>query len=120
MVDETSHALVTASLRPGVRPPGAEHAMRLVRLLSSLRPHGPHTHILVRGDSHMATPAGIDARTASRAMDCVCGLAGHAVLLRQAAPPIEVARRLHPQRSALAQVHGQAPPLRSRLYDACT
>jgi len=52
----TSHALVTAYLRPGTRPPGAENAMILVRLLSYLRHHWPHTHILVRGDSHFATP----------------------------------------------------------------
>ena len=56
----TSHALVTAYLRPGTRPPGAENAMILVRLLSYLRRHWPHTHILVRGDSHFATPEVID------------------------------------------------------------
>src|SRR5215471_16672762 len=54
----TSHALVTACLRSGTRPPGAENAMILVRLLSYLRRHWPHTHILVRGESHCATPRG--------------------------------------------------------------
>jgi DDE family transposase len=33
----TSHALVTACLRPGKRPPGTENAMILVRLLACLR-----------------------------------------------------------------------------------
>src|SRR5215831_7831332 len=56
IVEGTSHALVTAFLRPGTRPTGAENAMSLVRLLSSLRQHWPHTHLLVRGDSHVATP----------------------------------------------------------------
>src|SRR5919108_3721578 len=51
-----SQALVTACLRPGKRPTGAENAMILVRLLSYLRHHWPRTHILVRGDSHFATP----------------------------------------------------------------
>src|SRR5262249_11703639 len=37
----TSHALVPACLRPGTRPPGAENAMMLVRLLSYLRRHWP-------------------------------------------------------------------------------
>ena len=37
----TSHALVTASLRPGTRPKGAENAMILARLLSYLRHHWP-------------------------------------------------------------------------------
>jgi hypothetical protein len=113
----TSHALVTASLRPGTRPTGAENAMILVRLLSYLRRHWPHTHILVRGDSHFATPEVIDVITSYRWTDCVFGLAGNAVLLRQAASTLQEARRLHHQRVALARAHGQAPPTRSRLYD---
>jgi hypothetical protein len=47
----------------------------------------------------------------------VFGLAGNAVLLRQAAPVLHKARRLHQQRVALAQAHGQAPPTSSRLYE---
>jgi hypothetical protein len=113
----TSHALVAAYLRPGTRPTGAENAMILVRLLSYLRRHWPHTHILVRGDSHFATPEVIDVITSYRWTDFVFGLAGNAILLRQAAPLIRQARRLHHQRVALAQAHGQAPPTSSRLYD---
>ena len=82
----TSHALVTAYLRPGTRPPGAENAMILVRLLSYLRRHWPYTHILVRGDSHFATPEVIEVIAYRRWTDFVFGLAGNAVLLRQAAP----------------------------------
>jgi hypothetical protein len=113
----TSHALVAAYLRPGTRPTGAENAMIVVRLLSYLRRHWPHTHILVRGDSHFATPEVIDVITSYRWTDFVFGLAGNAVLLRQAAPLIEQARRFHHQRVALAQAHGQVPPTSSRLYD---
>ncbi len=113
----TSHALVTAFLRPGTRPTGAENAMILVRLLSSLRQHWPHTHILVRGDSHFATPEVIDVIAHRRWTDFIFGLAGNAVLLRQAAPIIHEARRLHQQRVALAHAHGQAPPTSSRLYE---
>jgi len=91
--------------------------MILVRLLSYLRHHWPHTHILVRGDSHFATPEVIAVITSYRWTDFVFGLAGNAVLLRQAAPTIEAARRLHHQRVALARAHGQAPPTSSRLYD---
>jgi Transposase DDE domain group 1 len=116
----TSHALVTAALRPGTRPPGAENAMILVRLLSYLRRHWPHTHILVRGDSHFATPEVIDVIASSRWTDFVFGLAGNAVLLRQAAATLQEARRLHHQRGALAKAHGQAPPPSSRLYDEFT
>jgi hypothetical protein len=113
----TSHALVTAYLRPGIRPTGAENAMILVRLLSYLRRHWPYTHILVRGDSHFATPEVIDVLAHRRRTDFVFGLAGNAVLLRQATPTIQEARRLHHQHVALAQAHGQAPPVSSRLYD---
>jgi hypothetical protein len=113
----TSHALVTAALRPGVRPPGAENAMIIVRLLSYLRRHWPHTHILVRGDSHFATPEVLDVIASYRWTDFVFGLAGNAVLLRQAASPLQAAWHLHHQRVALAQAYGQAPPTRSRLYD---
>ena len=116
----TSHALVTASLRPGTRPPGAENAMILVRLLSYLRRHWPHTHILVRGDSHFATPEVIDVIASYRWTDFVFGLAGNAVLLRQAAATLQEARRLHHQRVALAQAHGQAPPPSRRLYNEFT
>src|SRR6516162_6749428 len=113
----TSHALITAFLRPGTRPPGAENAMILVRLLSYLRSHWPHTHILVRGDSHFATPEVIDVITSYRWTDFVFGLAGNAVLLRQAAATLQEARRLHDQRVALAHAHRQTPPTSSRLYD---
>jgi hypothetical protein len=113
----TSQALVTAYLRPGTRPTGAENAMILVRLLSYLRHHWPRTHILVRGDSHFATPEVLDVIAHRRWTDFVFGLAGNAVLLRQAAPVLRAARRLHQQRVALAQAHGQCPPASSRLYE---
>jgi hypothetical protein len=91
--------------------------MILVRLLSYVRRHWPSTHILVRGDSHFATPEVIEVITSYRWTDFVFGLAGNAVLLRQAEPTLQEARRLHHQRGALAQAYGQAPPLSSRLYD---
>ena len=113
----TSHALVAAFLRPGKRPPGAEHAMILVRLLSSLRRHWPSTHILVRGDSHFATPHVIEGLAHRRRMDFVFGLAGNPVVLRQAAPVLQEARRLFQQRPALAHTYSEPPPLSSRVYE---
>jgi hypothetical protein len=113
----TSQALVTAYLRPGTRPTGAENAMILVRLLAYLRRHWPHTHILVRGDSHFATPEVMAVIAHRRWTDFVFGLAGNAVLLRQAAPSMQEARRLHQHRVGLAQLHRHAPPTSSRLYD---
>jgi hypothetical protein len=113
----TSHALVTACLRPGKRPPGAENAMILSRLLSHLRRHWPFTHILVRGDSHFGTPEVLEVIAHRRRTDFVFGLAGNPVLLRQAAPVMQEARDLFQQRTALAQAYGEAPPPRSRIYE---
>src|SRR5215468_12476536 len=111
----TSHALVMATLRPGTRPTGTENAMIWVRLLSYLRCHWPYTHILVRGDSHFATPEVMEVIASYRWTDCVFGLAGNAVLLRHAAATIKAVRHLHHQRVTLARAHGQAPPPSSRL-----
>jgi hypothetical protein len=113
----TSHALVTACLRPGTRPTGAENAMIFSRLLSYLRHHWPRTHILVRGDSHFATPEVIEVIAHRRLTDFVFGLGGNAVLLRHAAPVMQAARSLHQQRTALAHAHGERPPVSSRLYE---
>ena len=113
----TSHALVMASLRPGARPTGAENAMILARLLPYLRQRWPYTHILVRGDSHFATPEVMDVIAHRRLTDFVFGLAGNAVLLRQAEPVLQEARRLYQQRTALAQTYGQRLPASSRLYE---
>ena len=74
---------------------------------------------LVRGDREGATPEVRDVLASYRWMDFVCGLAGNAVLLRQAAPTLQEARRRQQQRVALARAHGQTPPTRSRRYDAC-
>jgi hypothetical protein len=111
-----SGALVTACLRPGTRPTGAENAMILVRLLAFLRRHWPRTHILVRGDSHFATPEVIEVLAHRHRIDFVFGLAGNRVLLRHAAPGMHEARHLHQQRTTLAQAHHASPPTSSRLY----
>src|SRR5256714_3401232 len=111
-----SGALVTACRRHGTRPTGAENAMILVRLLAFLRRHWPRTHILVRGDSHFATPAVIEVLAHRHLIDFVFGLAGNAVLLRHAEPVMQEARRLHQQRITLAQAHRAHPPVSSRLY----
>jgi Transposase DDE domain group 1 len=113
----TSHALVTACLRPGKRPPGAENAMILARLLSYLRRHWPYTHILVRGDSHFATPEVMEVIAPRRRIDFVFGLAGNPVLLRQAAPVMHEARALFRQQTAVAHAYGESLPPSSRLYE---
>jgi hypothetical protein len=91
--------------------------MILVRLLAMRRRPWPQTPILVRGDSHFATPEVFEVLAPCRGSDFVFGLAGNAVLLRQAAPIMQEARRLHQQRTAQAQAHGERPPASSRVYE---
>jgi Transposase DDE domain group 1 len=86
--------------------------------LASLRRHWPQTHILVRGDSHCATPEVIEVLAHRRQTDCVCGGAGQAVWLRQAAPVRQEARGLDQPRLALAPGPGTRPPASTRLSEA--
>lgn len=51
-----SGKLITAILRPGRRPSGAEIVTILQRLIPYLRRHWPRVQIIVRGDSHFSTP----------------------------------------------------------------
>jgi DDE family transposase len=111
--------LKLAILKSGTRPTGAENAMILVRLLAFLRRHWPRPHLLVRRDSHLATPEVIEVLAQRPRIDCVLGLAGHTVLLRHADPVLQEARRLPQQRTALAQAHHARPPDSSRLYAEC-
>jgi Transposase DDE domain group 1 len=110
-----SGALVPACLRPGTRPTGAENAMILVRLLAFLRRHWPRPPMLVRGDSHCATPAVLAVLAHRHLIDVVFGLAGNAVLPRQADPSMQEARRLHQQRTTRAQAHHTRHPVSRRL-----
>lgn len=77
-------ALVTAVLRPGKRPTGAENAMIMKRVLGLLRQHWPHTHIILRGDGHFANPELMELIVADGNADFIFGLGGNAVLSRKA------------------------------------
>jgi Transposase DDE domain group 1 len=112
----TSGALVMACLRPGTRPTGVENAMIWARLLASLRHQWPETPLLIRGESHCATPEVLDTITRVPGTDVVFGRAAHAVLLRQAAAVLAAARHRHRQRTAAAQAQGEPPPTSRRLY----
>lgn len=79
-----SGALVTAVLRPGKRPTGAENAMIMKRVLAVLRKHWPQTHILLRGDGHFSNPELMNLILVDGNADFVFGLAGNPVLLRKA------------------------------------
>lgn len=79
-----SGALVTAVLRPGKRPTGAENAMIMKRVLRLIRQHWPKTHILLRGDGHFSNPELMSLILADGNADFIFGLAGNKVLTRRA------------------------------------
>ena len=102
-----SGALVTAVLRPGKRPTGAENAMIMKRVLAVLRKHWPHTHILLRGDGHFSNPELMDLILADGNADFLFGLAGNKVLLRRAEGLMKNARdHLALHRSLAARQQG--------------
>lgn len=104
-----SGALVTAVLRPGKRPTGAENAMIMKRVLGLLRRHWPRTHILLRGDGHFSNHELMRLIGADGNADFVFGLAGNPVLLRQAEGLMKNARgHLALHRSLAAQGSGPA------------
>lgn len=82
--EANSGALVTAVLRPGKRPTGAENAMIMKRVIRLLRRHWPQTHILLRGDGHFANPELMALIQADSNADFLFGLTGNPVLARQA------------------------------------
>lgn len=102
-------ALVTAVLRPGKRPTGAENAMIMKRVLGLLRQHWPQTHIVLRGDGHFANPELMTLIVADGNADFIFGLGGNAVLTRRAEGLMRNARgHLALHRSLAAQGLGPA------------
>lgn len=102
-------ALVTAVLRPGKRPTGAENAMIMKRVLRLLRQHWPLTHILVRGDGHFSNPELMQLIIGDGNADFLFGLPGNAVLSRKAEGLMKNARgHLDLHRSLAAQKLGPA------------
>jgi len=106
--EANSGALVTAVLRPGKRPTGAENAMIMKRVLGLLRQHWPQTHILLRGDGHFSNPELMQLITADGNADFIFGLGGNPVLSRQAEGLMKNARGHLALHRALA-AQGLAP-----------
>ncbi len=111
-----SGKLITAILRPGKRPTGAENASIVKRLLKHLRSHWPQTRIVLRGDGHFSNPELVQLTRHDPLMDFVFGLSDNAVLSRLAEPTMAKARQLHEMRCENAQRADQTPPVHTRLY----
>jgi hypothetical protein len=111
-----SGKFISAALRPGKRPTGAENAAIVKRVLKRLRVAWPETHIILRGDSHFANPELMQLALETPHTEFIFGLAGNRVLSPLATPFLAAARRLHETRCALAQQHRQAEPSATRTY----
>jgi len=108
--------LVTAALRPGKTPTGAENASILRRVLDRLRAAWPDTHILVRGDAHFANPELMSLIAERANADFLVGLAGNSRLNEQARPYLDTAAEEHAARCAEARRMGVTPPQATRNY----
>ena len=89
---------ITAALRPGKRPKGAENAMIIKRVLKRLRDVWPQTHIILRGDGHFSNPELMQLTLNDPLTDFIFGMTGNGVLSRLAGPHLERTRQLHEQR----------------------
>jgi hypothetical protein len=75
---------VSALLRPGKRPGGAEIRGFVRRLVGAIRSHWPRVEILLRADSHYAAPEVFEWCRANR-VDWLFGVARNAALCRHVA-----------------------------------
>ena len=111
-----SGKLVTAALRPGRRPTGAENAAIVKRVLKRLRAAWPGTRIILRGDGHFSNPELMQLALDTPHTDLLFGVAGNSVLSPKAAPFLQAARQLHETRCAYARLNRLAEPDATRTY----
>ncbi|MBK5966280.1 IS1380 family transposase [Thiocystis minor] len=111
-----SGKFITAALRPGKRPTGAENAMILKRVLQRLRAAWPDTHFILRGDSHFANPELMALALADGHTDFIFGLAGNRVLSPLATPFLDTNRQRQAVRCENARRLDQPLPTSTRSY----
>ena len=111
-----SGKFITAALRPGKRPKGAENAMILKRVLKRLRAAWPETRIVLRGDGHFSNPELMQLALEEPHTDFIFGLTGNKVLSRLAQPFLEENRTRHEVRCENARRFEQPLPQSTRTY----
>ena len=109
-----SGKFITAALRPGKRPTGAENAMSVTRGLQRLRAAGPDTPIILRGDAPFATPEVRQGVRAAPPADFSFGLSSNALLTPWVPPFLDATRRQHESRGDNARRHYQPAPAITR------
>jgi hypothetical protein len=111
-----SGRFITAALRPGKRPTGAENARIVGRVLKHLRAAWPQTHIVLRGDGHFSNPELMQLAVDDPHTDFLFGLSGNQALLRFAQPRVEATRARHRLRCENARRNGHRLPHSTRSY----
>ena len=111
-----SGKFITAVLRPGKTPTGAENAMIMKRVLKALRAAWPDTHFILRGDGHFSNPELMQLCLDDPHCDFIFGVAGNAVLNRLASPHLEQTRQAHDIRCHNARLANMASPPHTRTY----
>jgi len=87
-----SGKLVTTILRPGKRAKGKEVLSIIKRIIKRIRQAWPKVGILLRGDSHFASPK-IFTWCEKNNVHYIFGLTGNSILKTKAGPTLEQARR---------------------------
>lgn len=87
-----SGKLVTTILRPGKRAKGKEVVSIIKRIIKKIRQAWPKVGILLRGDSHFASPE-IFTWCEKNNVHYIFGLSGNSILKTKAGPTLEQARR---------------------------
>lgn len=111
-----SGKFITAALRPGKRPTGAENAMILKRVLKRLRTAWPETVIVLRGDAHFANPELMQLALEDPLVEFIFGLSGNAALSRLAQPLLAATRCQHELHGENARRCESPLPQRTRTY----
>lgn len=115
-----SGKFITAALRPGKRPTGAENAMIVKRVLKRLRAVWPKTHMILRGDGHFSNPELMQLTLDDQKTDFIFGMSGNSILSELAKPDMDATRQAHTLRVANAKRCGQTAPERTRTYHEVT
>jgi len=87
-----SGKLIASILRPGKRPSGKETLSIIKRVVGRIRKAWPKVGILIRGDSHFATPE-LFAWCDKHTVQYTLGLAGNSILKALAHAALSLARR---------------------------
>jgi len=111
-----SGKFITAALRPGKRPTGAENAMIVKRVLKRLRAAWPKTHIVLRGDGHFSNPELMQLAIDDPLTDFIFGMTGNAVLSKIAAPYLQANVLTHRVRCHNAKMANARLPHSTRTY----